>query len=499
MRSFKGYTRHYPDGKGRGHAVEDNVGSAAALGEVKGSEKAISSEKDGDINETSTASSGVGGGVASPLMDGGSLEAHAATAMESLPPVSQYTSPPSLSSVNSAPSQPDPVNSDPASAASPEAILNAKYKTLAEEYTNHLIAMSEEGVQDGWLDMGSSKDVHRMKKMPESSGPPINSVRGYGTINTPPEFLLRLLNDPTHATTLDDLLREARVVEKLSDSVTLAQLLYKGVWPTSPRDLSILSIAGQVNASTWVSSGTSVTDPRIPQEKGYVRAELLGGGYVIKSIPDQPECCGVTYVACIDLKGSIPSFAVNKIAESQPMCVSNLRNLAERLYQQMKNDLPKLTAFEEKPIPSVFSVKETVAEPAVSGTLENRIAQSVWHFDPASEHNVPDCSGEHNGFQTPPIERSDDEAELPPSPGSPTVPTTPPNPGDSVFHTSHSDSTLNHRAENGLNTERSSQSVSTAALRLSPYTRPATPQSVKVYWHSPGLAPRHATFSVAPL
>ena len=92
---------------------------------------------------------------------------------------------------------------------------------------------------------------------------------------------------------------------------------------------------------------------------------------------------------------------MNKIAESQPMCVHRLRSLAEPLYLQMKSEPQKLASFEEKyPVPQV-------SETTVPSPLEDRLTKSQWHFDPDS-NDFQEADRHENRFQTPPI-NSDDE------------------------------------------------------------------------------------------
>ncbi len=359
---------------------------------------------------------------------------------------------------------PSSVTSDPLPAPpfSPQETINKRYLNMAKECTNKLVSIAEEGLEEGWLEVGTTKNIHVLKKLPEDDESPTNSIKGTGVVDAPPEFILRLLQDPVHTTALDDLLKETRVVEELSPAVTLVQLLYKAVWPTSPRDFAVLSVGGQVNDTTWISSGSSIVDDRIPPEKGYVRADLLGGGYVIHSMSNKPDKSIVTYAACVNLKGSIPAFAVNKIAESQPMCIHNLRKLAEPLYKKMVADPQAMADFQAKfPIPKAFEDEsaqmilpgQTAAAAAPNATttpaheegggslpatagpmLQDRLAQSQWHFDPSS---LPPVSSEllaspeaqkgedsatksrsafggaddaHYRFQTPPVD-SDQEHE----------------------------------------------------------------------------------------
>lgn len=246
--------------------------------------------------------------------------------------------------------------------SSPTAVLDAKYFQVAEASARKLVEAADGSETEGWLVVGTTKNVNVMKKPAEKGEPPINSVKGVGLVKAPPTFIIRVLNDPSYTTILDDMLKESRVLYDLSKSLHLVQLLYKGVWPTAPRDFSVLSIQGEVDERTWISSGISVEDPRIPEEKGYVRAQLDVGGYLIRSVPSEPEMSEVTYVARVDLKGNIPAFAVNKISQSQPLCVNRLRGLVEPLYAKMRDEPQKMKEFEEKfPIAMVVPPKPTPA------------------------------------------------------------------------------------------------------------------------------------------
>jgi hypothetical protein len=243
-------------------------------------------------------------------------------------------------------------------------VLDAKYFQVAEASALKLVAAADGREREGWMVVGTTKDVNVMKKPAGKGEPPINSVKGVGFIKAPPTFIIRVLNDPSYTTVLDDMLKESRIIYDLSKSLHLVHLLYKGVWPTAPRDFSVMSIQGEVDERTWISSGISVEDPRIPEEKGYVRAQLDVGGYLIRSVPSAPEMSEVTYVARVDLKGNIPAFAVNKISQSQPLCVNRLRGLVEPLYAKMKEEPQKMKEFEQKfPIATVIPPKPTPVTP----------------------------------------------------------------------------------------------------------------------------------------
>ena len=235
---------------------------------------------------------------------------------------------------------------------------DVQYLEMAMEKANKLLSAAEATEREGWAVVGTKQNVHIMKLVPQGGKSPMNCVKGTGPINVPPTFILRFLKDSTYITQLDDMLKEARKIHVISGAVQLVQMLYKGVWPTSPRDFAVLSISGQLDPGTWISAGVSIEDTRIPQEKGHVRGHLEAGGYVIRAVPGKPDVSEVTYVAQVDLKGSIPSMVVNKIADSQPQCVNRLRNIVEPLYRQLSQNPQTLREYEEK-----FVIANLVPEP----------------------------------------------------------------------------------------------------------------------------------------
>ena len=250
--------------------------------------------------------------------------------------------------------------------------LDEKYLSLTQQTGQLLISIANATEEDGWIPLSAKSDVVAMKKPPPKGAPPINCVKGTGMVKAPPEFILRFLKDPSTTIKLDEFLKESKIVHEVSGAVHIVHLLYKAVWPTSARDFSILSVSGQFDKQTWVEAGLSVQDPRVPQEKGYVRGELIVGGYVIRSVPDNPELSEVTYAAQVDLKGSIPTFVVNKITESQPQCVSRLRNLVEPLYAGMKSDGPqRLREFEETVKIDSISPELEQQPPSMESTIQD--------------------------------------------------------------------------------------------------------------------------------
>lgn len=235
----------------------------------------------------------------------------------------------------------------PEAVSTPVDSHDVEYIKMAKEKAMKLISSANATESDGWAVVGTKNNVHIMKLLPRD-GTSLNCVKGTGPIHAPPTFIMKFLRDSSHTTELDDMLKETRAIHVVSDTIQLVHMLYKAVWPTSPRDFAILNIYGQFDERTWISAAVSIQDPRIPHEKGHVRGHLETGGYVIQAVSGNPNVSHVTYVAQVDLGGSIPSMVVNRIADSQPQCVNRMRNLVEPLYRQLSQDPQSLQEFEDK-------------------------------------------------------------------------------------------------------------------------------------------------------
>jgi hypothetical protein len=61
-----------------------------------------------------------------------------------------------------------------------------------------------------------------------------------------------------------------------------------------------------------------------------VRAEILGGGFVMHPLPGNPNACELRYVAHSDLKGSIPSSITKGISVKQPLVVAGINQVLEK-------------------------------------------------------------------------------------------------------------------------------------------------------------------------
>lgn len=229
---------------------------------------------------------------------------------------------------------------------SPPVVADSPYMSFGIKCARDLVNVANATEEDGWTIVGNSKGIGVMKKIP-TTGSLVNCIKGTKIINAPPDFILRILMDPQHSTVLDDMLKEVKLIKKVSDSIQLLHLSYKAVWPTSPRDFSVCNVVGRVDASTRVHAACSIVDSLIPEVKGHVRGDVIAGGYCIKDVPDDPNSAEVIYITQVDLKGNVPAFVINKIVESQPQCINELNKIVLRERARLSSDQIELQKFED--------------------------------------------------------------------------------------------------------------------------------------------------------
>lgn len=96
------------------------------------------------------------------------------------------------------------------------------------------------------------------------------------------------------------------MVEALDSSTTLTYTATKGQWPTSGRDMCVVTRRwSDADGTLWICS-TSVEDPKVPTKSDKVRAHLRLNGWRLRPRPNGGT--EISYITDIDLAGSIPAF-----------------------------------------------------------------------------------------------------------------------------------------------------------------------------------------------
>ncbi|XP_062502766.1 uncharacterized protein LOC134179815 [Corticium candelabrum] len=209
---------------------------------------------------------------------------------------------------------------------------------LCNESAQTVLTVSCATVDDGWEFVNQTKGVTIMKKPSTSEGSSVNRVKGTAVIAAPPFFILSYINDFDKSKKWNEMFDYGEIIEQITVNTRVSRLVYKPVFPTTGRDFCLVTGVRQLGDHTFVSAVSSVKHLSCREDKKYVRAESHGSGFAIIRDAENGEKCTVTYTTHVDLKGRVPTFVVNKVASSQPLCVAVLRDLVEQDYKVLTNE-----------------------------------------------------------------------------------------------------------------------------------------------------------------
>jgi len=188
----------------------------------------------------------------------------------------------------------------------------------------------------GWTYISSENNVNVFKK--ECS--PFNLVLGEGIVHTSVEILHEFLHDLSNTTELDPTIICRDEIVKISDSSRIVRVRYQLPAMLSNREFVMHVYDGIVSddPKVMVSAGISVEHDMCPHVPDFVRGIILTSGYVCKEITTNPPRTHVSYVAQFDLKGWIPAWGVNMIANNQAMNVYRLKKYFETSSKPSKTE-----------------------------------------------------------------------------------------------------------------------------------------------------------------
>eukprot|EP01137_Pigoraptor_chileana_P008819 Opistho-2@56171 len=204
----------------------------------------------------------------------------------------------------------------------------------ADEAVAMLLEASLATEKDGWIFDGEKNGVRCMRRKPDGSG--INCMKGSGRVNAPPKMILEVVDGFKYKKEYDQLFKQGVNAEQLDELTRVGYMEYIGIWPTSPRDFVVMQSIRRLPDGGYVLAGVSVEHPDHPELSGFVRANIVCGGFVIRPVEGEPMKTDLVYVAQVDLRGSIPSAVVNKVTAAQPMVVANVRNICDKLPDKEK-------------------------------------------------------------------------------------------------------------------------------------------------------------------
>ncbi|CAM9718016.1 unnamed protein product, partial [Phaeothamnion confervicola] len=178
-------------------------------------------------------------------------------------------------------------------------------------------------------------------------------LRVRASLTAAPSEVLALLLDDARIGEYDELFDKISLVEAVEGGdCAFKRTAYKPVWPTAPRDFSLLSMWGTLEDGSAYLCNRSVDHPGCPRVDGWVRGVVMLCGFLMvptavpamqAALPSgsgNPENgngggggggCTLTMIVHTDLGGSLPASIINVLSTSAPVgAVQRLQRIFEK-------------------------------------------------------------------------------------------------------------------------------------------------------------------------
>jgi hypothetical protein len=122
----------------------------------------------------------------------------------------------------------------------------------------------------------------------------------------------------------DKLFKGAKLIEETKTGFKIHHLMFKGKFPAKQRDFCLAS-GWNYNPvdKSFSMINSSIVDSRVPKNGDYERATVNFAIYHMK--PNGKSGCIATYMANIDLQGSLPGFIKNWASKKQALLMEGIQ------------------------------------------------------------------------------------------------------------------------------------------------------------------------------
>jgi hypothetical protein len=201
--------------------------------------------------------------------------------------------------------------------------IPTRYVQKIDEKVEMLVKITDD--LDGWDFLFEKEGMSARKKPGDKL-----MVRADAELAFDIQSVFELIINNQKAVLINPQIDKTRRVKEFTAHTFTQNIHFKQVWPTAARDM--------VNMTHWrvlsdgriiiVSFNCEDYHADMQPDKGYVRADLTVGGYVMT--PTKEGGTKITYCVCSDLRGTIPQAVSNTVLMKQPLIVTNIqRRLTE--------------------------------------------------------------------------------------------------------------------------------------------------------------------------
>eukprot|EP00743_Colponemidia_sp_Colp-15_P003518 GILK01003796.1.p1 GENE.GILK01003796.1~~GILK01003796.1.p1 ORF type:complete len:801 (+),score=136.12 GILK01003796.1:104-2506(+) len=190
----------------------------------------------------------------------------------------------------------------------------------AEKGFQQLLTLESETVGDSW-EILLTRKVNKLSVFKKKSNDsPICVIKAFAEFEgISREVLFKTIFDVEVRAAWDKTFSDFRVADVLGED----DILYygiKGPWGITNRDfVQRRSIRHIESEQMTIMLYKSVDTEKVPLRKGYIRANTLLSGYIIRTDPKNPNVTKLTIISQNDLKGLLPKALVNAFAGRAPL------------------------------------------------------------------------------------------------------------------------------------------------------------------------------------
>eukprot|EP01115_Flamella_aegyptia_P011827 TRINITY_DN5691_c0_g1_i1.p1 TRINITY_DN5691_c0_g1~~TRINITY_DN5691_c0_g1_i1.p1 ORF type:complete len:212 (+),score=55.39 TRINITY_DN5691_c0_g1_i1:27-662(+) len=190
----------------------------------------------------------------------------------------------------------------------------------AFDFVEELINEAEEN----WEYVTEIGGVAMFKRINEAQSNGIHCIKTCSYFDFTPEEIFNWIWNLDNRKKFDNYLKKYKIigeVENIEEPITNAEIMYQAFsmpFPITDRDFCLIR-ASYNDGTRFMTAAKSVVHDEVPEDGSHVRGEIIVDGFVID--PHEEGKSVVTYVAQVDPKGSIPSFAVNLANKKVPQTV----------------------------------------------------------------------------------------------------------------------------------------------------------------------------------
>ncbi|TDH66779.1 uncharacterized protein CCR75_009453 [Bremia lactucae] len=220
--------------------------------------------------------------------------------------------------------QESPVNETESSALGfciPASIASVRANVLAfEDDSIRSLLTRYEGTDvlpNGWRDGPGKNGIQVVYGEVAGKGSEWYTMKTTGTLPVSAAEAARTLMRSDMVPKFDEMTKEVKMMQKLSDVSEVRRVTAKSVMFTTARDFSVVSTYREEASGRMLIATRSVE--YVPERKGYVRAIVLISGYVVTPNPTDPNMCEMSVIAHMDLGGNLPAMVVRYLGLSAPI------------------------------------------------------------------------------------------------------------------------------------------------------------------------------------